>query len=218
LSPLLWNFYFREVAEAAEKCSCKPSLFGFADDVAIVVHGTSQQDVFTKLIPVYQHVRVWASLYRVQFSDSKVQCMDIAPTRYKRPHFDNLEGKVVSVQCVSDYKYLGAIIDNKLSFQPWCEKIAQEVDRRLVFIQRLVKTGKLSRLLTERLYQGYVRGFVNYGCCVWSLGSARFVDRITCADRRGLRLCCGALLHTRTEALESQSSLEPLQLHVKRLV
>jgi hypothetical protein len=39
--------------------------------------------------------------------------MHIAPTRYKRPHFDpecpkvlyeNLEGKVMSVQCVSEYK------------------------------------------------------------------------------------------------------------------
>ena len=110
-----------------------------------------------------------------------------------------------------------AIIDYKLSFQPWCEKIAQKVDRRMVFIRRLVKTGKLSRLLTERLYQGYVRGFVNYGCCVRSLASTRFLDRITCAERPGLRLCCGALLRTRTETLESESSLEPLQSHVKRL-
>ena len=38
---VLCNFYFRKVAEAAEKCSSKPSLLGFADDVAIVVHGTS---------------------------------------------------------------------------------------------------------------------------------------------------------------------------------
>ena len=104
LSPLLWNFYFRKEAEAAEKCSSKPSFFGFADDVAIVVLGTSQHDVFAKLVPVYQRVRVWASLYQVQFSDSKVQCVHIAPNRYKRPHFnqecpkvlyENLEGKVV---------------------------------------------------------------------------------------------------------------------------
>ena len=42
--------------------------------------------------------------------------MHIAPTRYKRAHFDqecqkvlyeNLEEKVVSLQCVSEYKYLG---------------------------------------------------------------------------------------------------------------
>ena len=46
LSPLPWNFYFRKVAEAAEKCFSKPSFFGFAYDSAIVVHGTSQQDVF----------------------------------------------------------------------------------------------------------------------------------------------------------------------------
>ena len=104
LSPLPWNFYFRKVAEAAEKCFSKPSFFGFADDVAIVVLGTSQHDVFAKLVPVYQRVRVWASLYQVQFSDSKVQCVHIAPNRYKRPHFnqecpkvlyENLEGKVV---------------------------------------------------------------------------------------------------------------------------
>jgi len=47
--------------------------------------------------------------------------------------------------------------------------------------------------------------------------STRFLDRITCADRPGLRLCCGALLRTRTEALESESSFQPLLLHVKRL-
>ena len=79
-----------------------------------------------------------------------------------------------------------------------------------VCIRRFLETGKLSRLLTERLYQGCVRGFVNYVFCLWSLASTRFADRIAYEDRRGLRLCCGALLRTRTEALESESTLEPL--------
>ena len=114
------------------------------------------------------------------------KCLESSAWKMRRILLSLLGGRV------PQYKYLGAIIDNKLSFQLWCEKIPQEVDRRIVFIRRLVKTGKLSRLLTERLYQGYVRGFVNYGCCVRSLASTRFLDRITCAERPGLRLCCGA--------------------------
>lgn len=222
LSPLLWNFYFRRVADAV-KSRADPEYFGFADDMAIVVHGTCRSEALTKLIPVYKAIRDYASFYRVQFSDSKVKCMYIAPRGRKRPREDGVEGvlyenvlgKVCRVELVKEYKYLGAIIDDGLTFHSWCSKVKDEVLRRTMFIQRLSKTGRLSRYLTERLYVGYVRGYLNYGAPVWS--HAKTADQIHIADRRGLRLCCGALLRTSTLELIKESSIVSLDVHLKRM-
>ena len=58
-SPLLWNFFFRGIGDTIQKryarlpsflkCYGPPKLFGFADDAAVVVTGTSKKHVFSLL-------------------------------------------------------------------------------------------------------------------------------------------------------------------------
>ena len=225
LSPLLWNFYFSEVALSASKCNSNPQFFGFADDVAVVVFGSSKADVFKKLLPVYAIIRDWALVARIQFSDTKVKCMHISPN-YHRPYtkeensilwYKNLDGKVGPVEEVTEYKYLGATIDHKLTLSKWCKDIKCEVEKRISFIHRISSCGKLGRKQIETFYRGYVRGYLNYGCTIWSTGRKDDVESILVSDRKGMRMCCGALLRTPTVALNEESNIERYELSIERM-
>jgi hypothetical protein len=80
----------------------------------------------------YMQLRKWASLNRVEFSDTKVKSMLIDPRkRFKRirksdespdpdeisqVHYFDVQGNLCTVENMSDDKCLGAIIDDRLEF------------------------------------------------------------------------------------------------------
>ena len=235
-SPLLWNFFFRGVGDTIQKRYARlpsflrgsgpPELFGFADDAAIVVTGTSKGKVYSLLSEAYAHIRKWCYRNRVELSDSKVKSMYISPSvRSKRFREDSGEavrcfdysGNVCIVDEVLEYKYLGALIDHKLSLKSWCLRIRQNIFDRIAFIRRLAACGKLGRERIEKLYKGYVRGYMNYGSLVWSQGSKKEVEMIYAADRKGLRMCCRALLRTSTASLLEESNIESYADTLKRM-
>ena len=88
---------------------------------------------------------------------------------------------------------------------------------RIAFIRRLAACGKLGRARMEKLYKGYVRGYMNYGAFVWSQGSKKEVEMIYAADRKGLRMCCRALLQTSTVSLLEESNIESYADTLKRM-
>ena len=235
-SPLLWNFFFRGVGDSIQRRYARlpsflkgyglPELFGFADDAAVVVTGTSKKHVFSLLSEAYTHIRKWCCRNRVELSDSKVKSMYISPSlRSKRDRENNGEAvryfdskdHPCAVDEVLEYKYLGALIDSKLSLKSWCLRICQNIIDRIAFIRRLDACGKLGRARMEKLYKGYVRGYMNYGAFVWSQGSKKEVEMIYAADRKGLRMCCRAILRTSTVSLLEESNIESYADTLKRM-
>src|SRR5690349_8508916 len=76
------------------------------------------------------------------------------------------DGKVHEVEQVSQYKYLGITIDDKLEFTEWTNVLCTEIKRRTQLIQRIAATVKLSRRAMETFYGGYVRGYIQYGASI----------------------------------------------------
>ena len=108
-------------------------------------------------------------------------------------------------------------MDNKLSLKSWCLNIRENILSRINFIRRLTICGKLGRSRMEKLYNGYVRGFMNYGALVWSQGPKKEVEMIYAADRKGLRVCTGALLRTSTASLLEESNIESFFVTLNRM-
>ena len=234
-SPLLWNFFFRGASRAIDeqyrrlpsflKGICPPEMFGFADDAALLVVGKSKSQVFNLLSEAYSRIRKFCYRSRIELNGSKVKSLHISPKRNKRLRDDvqeavksfDMDGHPIVVEEVKEYKYLGAIIDSKLSMKPWLTRIREHIFTRIQFIRRLAACGKLGRAKMEKLYQGYVRGFMNYGCLVWSHGPKKQVEMILAADRNGLRMCTGALLRTSNLSLLAESTIEDYSITLNRM-
>jgi hypothetical protein len=125
------------------------------------------------------------------------------PIRF-RNRFTNA---VELLEQVSSYKYLGVLIDDNLKFDKWCERIVTPIINRTSMIRRISASVQLGRDLIEKFYQGYVRGFINYGSSTWQCLPESLIEKIEIADRKGMRLCCGALLRTKTTDLQTESKI-----------
>jgi hypothetical protein len=214
LSPLLWNFYFRKFDSNLQHSLS----FGFADDLALLHSHHNHSSLISNLSSDFQRLNVWCFGKRIEISSEKSKFVDFSKTFRKRKittpgriTFRNLfNGNISFLEQVSSYKYLGVILDEQLTFKLWTDYIVSQVYARTAAISRISSTVRLPRDLIEKFYLGYVRGFLNYASCIWSHIGKTQLDRITIADRKGLRLCCGALLRTPTPELEEESKLFPL--------
>jgi exonuclease III len=222
LAPLLWNFHFRHLNQNLKYSES----FEFADDVALLATAASYEKLFTSLTIDFQNVTNWTHHKGIEISTDKTKFMDFSKTTRKR-RINQLDAvrfkipgqsRVLKLEQVSHYKYLGILLDENLTFKLWTDSIINEIKKRTSMIQRISSTVQLSRDHIETFYLGYVRGFLNYACCIWQMLPKTLVDKIEIEDRRGLRLCVGALLRTPTTELELESKLHNFESLKLRLL
>jgi hypothetical protein len=220
LSPLLWNFYFREVTSLFE-----PQMpFQFADDLALISAERSQNLMISRLTAAFKMFNEWCYSKRIEVSPSKTKFMDVSPTFKKRKLACHavirykclLTGSVGHLENVDYYKYLGITLDSKFNFNTYVSIIVNEVRNRTNLIRRISKTVKLSRENIEKFYQGYVRGYLQYSSTLWNIFSPEQMKKIEAADRKGLSLCIGALLRTKNDEIERESTLQSLSIISQR--
>ena len=178
----------------------------------------------------YHRLRKWAHTNRVEFNNNKVKCMLIAPHKkstskwvkriseryriYQGVYYRQPNNQVGQVELKHTYKYLGVIIDDKLNLNKWMKRIYTRVKERTNVISRLIATMQLGRKCSEILYNGYVRGYVNYGLMISSLHK-NFV-KIEVADRVAQRKLLGLLLLTSNDRLYDESNVELMSIKSSR--
>jgi hypothetical protein len=211
LSPILWNFYFRNIAAQRTVCD----LFGFADDVAVFCEAYNYQDLFGGLTNDMNSINLWCVNQKIELSLTKTKFVDFSPNhrkKRKRSQHEILLHNIVTgessvIEQVSFYRYLGVIIDENLNFKSWMAFIVQEMQARITLVLRLSRSMKLKRRNIEIFYNGYVRGFMKYGSQIWSTFPYSVIQRLEIVDRKGIRMCCGALPRTSNVSLELESNL-----------
>ena len=223
LSCLLWNCFFSDLPCNIQQQQDNVMYAAYADDLAITVSAKTLHDANAHMTQIYSDIREWAKHNRVEFNDKKVKSMVIRPQRCRKRknshhddtlaldrvlYLDETSNVVRRVDVVCEYRYLGAILDHKLSLSTWINKIVANAKRRIHLVKRLVKTMKLPRRLIEKLYDAYVRGYLRFGIEVWS--QARTAHKVYNTDRAGQRMCAGLLHATRNESVEWESNFIPL--------
>jgi exonuclease III len=222
LAPLLWNFHFRNFSTNLRYSES----FEFADDVALLASATSYAKLFSSLTIDFQNVTNWTYSKGIEISTEKTKFIDFSKATRKRrfTEHDSVRFKlpgssiVLKLEQVTYYKYLGILLDQDLSFKLWTNSIINEIKKRTSMIQRISSTVQLSRDHIETFYLGYVRGYLNYACCIWQMLPKTLLERIEIEDRRGLRLCTGALLRTPTAELDQECKLHNFEFLKLRLL
>ena len=211
LSPLLWNFYFRKYESQILNCS----KFAFADDLAILSVAETSKKAYDQITTDFRRLLIWTESQGIEISMEKTNYVDFTPQFRKRKvpvdlgimYSDTVTGKICRLKRVPSYKYLGVILDENLNWKEWTLYICTEISRRITLIRRLSRTMHLSRQKIELFYNSYVRGFLNYASSIWMCLPVKLKEQISIADRKGIRLCTGALPKTSTNNLNRESTM-----------
>ena len=134
LSCLLWNFFFADLPVQYDDDVLNAA---YADDLAVVVSASSLHEANVRMSRMYAKMREWAVWNRVEFNDKKVKSMVVKPKGYRRKrkrtklgynldhviYCDSMSRVIKRVDVVSQYRYLGMILDDKLTLKKWIAAI-----------------------------------------------------------------------------------------------
>lgn len=91
-----------------------------------------------------------------------------------------------SIQHVESQKLLGIIIDKTLSWDKQVDSVCLNITRRITLLKHLSKYVNQNSL--KQYYNAYILPVFDYGCIIWSRGTAANTDRMLRLQKRAARI------------------------------
>jgi hypothetical protein len=167
LGPGMWNIFYNSLLNLTFTSGTK--IVPFADDLLLLIRGTSVSEVENIANTELKNVSTWAKDNKVRFNDQKSKVMLM--TRRKKKDRKDLEVYLNNKRLreVKTMKYLGIIIKNKQTFREHITHVTENC-RKLIFA--LSKSAKLNWGLSHKalktLYTGGIQPLLLYGAPVWA--------------------------------------------------
>ena len=157
LGPLMFSIYYADVVYA---CNAHSSLF--ADDTEIHVAGDTPEEIVTQLNDSMASLSYYFRVNRLELNTKKTVWMLV--------HHDSEISATVRyndkvIERVTDFKYLGFTIDQRISWKLHISNVVTRVRRRLYYLWRgkysVSREGKLL------LFNALIMPYLNYGIELW---------------------------------------------------
>ena len=179
LSPTLFALYINELAKCIKNLNIgikygnlKIGTLLYADDMVFIAE--SEQDLQVMLNTMFE----WCKKWRLKVNESKSQIVHFRKTRQKltdvKFHYGDTQ-----LQVVSDYKYLGVILDENLNFSKCSKMLAESGGRALSSIISKFKMFKdLGYKTFTTMYESGVVPILDYGSAIWGYSKNSHSDLI----------------------------------------
>lgn len=173
----------------------------FADDVAILSKGTCDSSA-NKLQQYANKIEVWNNKWRVKMNPNKSKLVVFTYNLKIYQHTIRLHG--MDVPRVDSVKYLGLILDSKLTWQSHINGLVQKIRNRIHQIKYLIQgSSPLPLKLKILIYTTLIRPIWMYACGIWSSASDTQIRRIQTLQNRILRICTDAPWYVRNTTLHN---------------
>ena len=217
LSPLLWNLVVSEVLEGL--IDKFPQLYsqGYADDLSTLGRGIDLSTVSNHIQMSLDFVSKWCRRVGLSVNDKLSLILFTKRLKFK-PVSIRLEGKPIPYQ--RQVKYLGVILDNRLSWGPLTRARAAKGGFALAQCRRAVsKTWGLTPKITRWIYLAVVRPAIEYASVVWvgAVNTGAHLQPLERVHRTALLAVTGAMNSTPTAALNCLLDIRPMGIRVKQL-
>ena len=220
ISPLLFQIYVSDVL-----VDLPVGFVGsYADDFAIA-HGVTRNQrakswcdlrIQTELNRALRLVHEKCKQIGVELDPSKTKAMWLRRTRYHiRPSPLKLRLGPRALEYVTHYKYLGVLLDNRLTMADFIKQKINGVRLRTQFIVRL---RGLSRRAKRCLWRGYVESYMFYGLSqVYEFLSKTVKNRVKGVYYTAMRQLAGVLRCCPREISLREAGMRSLETRIEEL-
>ena len=167
ISPALFTIY---TDDCRSECDFV-KVVKFADDTAILglLDGTCES--FTLFLNEIERFVSWCARHSLQLNVSKTKDM-IFDFRKNETDHPVIEIGDERVERVSDYKYLGVTVNEKLDWSVHADNVLSKVNQRMYFVRKLNCFGIDSELVSL-FYKAAVQSLFSFCVIVWGGNLAR---------------------------------------------
>jgi len=211
ISPILFLIYINDITDYIND-QATPSLF--ADDTAAwTVVGKVKRDAERRMQAIIDGVVKWAREWKMELNLDKTEAMVISSSRKDlnwKPHL-TIEGHEIKI--VSEYKFLGVVVDSGLRFKTHVNRIIAKCKKRNNILRCLAGKDWGQSLESQRkLYTTYIRSAIEYASPAWypwiSKTSRRKLETV---QNESIRIMARLAKTCPSDFLRLEAGLEPLE-------
>ena len=181
----------------------------YVDDFTIFVSAKKERTSERLLQNTINNLEKWAKERGMKFSQNKTVVMKFSKSKGSVPNL-KLYGEPVRV--VESTRYLGLVIDSRLSWKQHVEFLRQSTLTATNLIKHLSHLSwGADRSTLLRLYGALVRSKLDYGCQFYSSANTGVLKRLNPIQNQCLRACTGAFKSSPVVSLCVESGIMPLE-------
>ena len=186
LSPLLFLLYINDISNSIDST---PRLF--ADDTCLLVTSPSLKQLKSSLTSEINRVSMWVQANKLTFNPAKSNLLIITP-KLNSPSIN------IDIQCtdgliksVNKAKYLGTLLDAKLTFSDHIKALETKVSRSVGILSKLKYFLPQDALL--KLYYALIHSHLNYGILAWGNTYHSYLLKLMRLQNKAIRVvtCSG---------------------------
>jgi hypothetical protein len=181
LGPLLFLLYINDLSSVSEFFAIL-----FADDTNLFMHGSNIYDLETKANIEIAKVENWLNVNKLSLNIEKTQTMLFTNSRLLCNRPNNIVIKNIVIQTVSKTKFLGMIIDNKLSFRDHIFHVCNKVSKGIGIIKKVKDILNKDTLLG--LYYTFIYPYLTYCNLIWGKSANCYLSRLLLLQKRIIRI------------------------------
>ena len=193
LGPLLFLLYINDIAHVSDLLY----MILFADDTNAFISGNNVNELIRIMNGELKKLMEWLYANKLSLNVAKTHFIIFRSTRMPTPVYDEhlmINGE--SIEEVSQSKFLGVIIDNKLTWANHINYIKSKISKGIGIVCKAKAHLNHSTLLT--LYHSFIYPYFNYAIEVWGDTYACHLGSLERLQKKAIRIIAGChrLTHT----------------------
>ena len=174
LGPLLFLLYINDINNI--NTYSNDSIKQYADDTCLVINEINLEKLKAKANKLLHSTEQWSSANKLTINFSKCKAMIIAPKLRSPSCTIPILINDIPIPIVDSFRYLGVILDNKLTFSDHISNVAKKVSRSVGIISKLRHYAPTSILL--KLYYAILHPHLLYGNIVWGSTYKSYLQKL----------------------------------------
>ena len=180
LRPILFLLYINDLSNTL---LCKSRLF--ADDTLLLYSCDNLNKLEASCDNELLLGKLWIDANKLKINTSKSQAI-IINYKLRSPRYDNqLQYNSNYIQSSAKIRYLGVIIDHKLTFLPHIQNSEAKVSGNIGILFKLNKVFPISALKT--LYYALVHPLLFYGIIIWGSTNNSYLTKLRSLQNKALK-------------------------------
>ena len=179
LGPLLFVIYINDIPEI---CNFAKFIL-YADDANILLTGQNMAEIEEQLDKLSESLLRWVDCNGLALNLRKTNYMIFA--RHKIVNSHNLVIAGTSIQRKSEARFLGVIVDDKLTWTQHIKTVKAKMSRYVGIMYRIKNVLPTEARL--QIFHSFVQSHINYCSLVWGFSAKFNIDSLFVNQKKGLR-------------------------------
>lgn len=208
LSPLLYNIYTYDLEKALNG---SVSVLQYADDLLLYTSDASLDNACNTLTYSLNLLKSWLNCNGLELSTSKSSV--VVFSRRRIPPDIVVKYNNLPLPVATHAKFLGVILDSKLTGAPYYDHIVAKCERMLNIVRCLSGVWWGAHPFSMKLfYNALIRSVLDYGTFLLESGSVMGIKKLDVIQSKALRIITGSMKSSPVNALQVECCDPPLQL------